>query len=115
MKMIICNIRREKLDEVREKLFELGTPGLTVSEVKGIGKPMQHMKSATQPIPASIPQFHPRVELKIVLEDGGVDELVKTLVATVKTGQLGDGKIFILPVEEAIRIRTEETGNQALY
>jgi len=115
MKMVICNIRHEKLEEVREKLFELGAPGLTVSEVKGIGKPMQHMKSETQSAPARIPQFHPRVELKIVLEDDGVDELVRTLIATAKTGHLGDGKIFVLPVEEAVRIRTEETGNQALY
>lgn len=115
MKMIICNIRHEKLEAVREKLFELGAPGLTVSDVKGIGKPMQHMKSDTQSTPATIPQFHPRVELKIVLEDDGVDEVIKTLVATVKTGNLGDGKIFVIPVEEAVRIRTEEKGDQALY
>ena len=115
MKMIVCNIRHEKLEEVREKLFELGAPGLTVSEVRGIGKPMQHMKSETQSIPARIPQFHPRIELRVVLEDDGVDEIIKTLVSTVKTGNLGDGKIFVLPVEEAIRIRTEEKGDQALY
>ena len=115
MKLIVCNIRHEKLEEVREKLFELGAPGLTVSEVKGIGKPMQHMKLETQATPSRIPQFHPRIELRIVLEDDGVDEVIKTLVSTVKTGNLGDGKIFVLPVEEAVRIRTEEKGDQALY
>lgn len=115
MKMLICNIRHEKLEEVREKLFELGIPGMTVSEVKGIGKPMHQLKSEAHSAPARIPQFHPRVELKIVLDDGEVHEVVKTIISTVKTGNMGDGKIFICPVEEAIRIRTEEKGNQALY
>ena len=115
MKMVVCNIRHEKLEEVGEKLFGLGVPGLTVSETKGIGKSMQHMKLEAQSTPARIPQFHPRIELRIVLEDNGIDEVIKTLVSTVKTGNLGDGKIFVLPIEEAVRIRTKETNDQALY
>ncbi|MFQ5716697.1 MAG: P-II family nitrogen regulator [Nitrospinales bacterium] len=115
MKLIVCNIRYERLEEIREKLFELGVPGLTVSEVKGIGKPMHQLKSEASPEPVQIPQFHPRIEMRLVLEDEAVEEVVETIVSTVRTGNLGDGKIFVLPVEEAIRIRTGEKGTQALY
>ncbi len=112
MKMIKCYIRFEKLEEVREKLFHLGVPGLSVADVKGIGKPMSQLKSE---VDSKIPQFHPRVEITVVLEDGAVEEVLQTLVKTVQTGSLGDGKIFVLPVEEAVRIRTGERGEQALY
>ena len=112
MKMIRCYIKHEKLDAVREKLFELGIPGLSVKEAKGIGKPMSHMRSSPH---LKVPQFHPNVELTIVLEDEAVNEVVDTLVKTAQTGNLSDGKIFILPVEDAIRIRTGEKGEQALY
>ena len=94
------------------KLFELGVPGLSVSEMKGIGKPLSQLKSAPG---SETPQFHPRVEISIVLENEAVDEVVDMLVATTQTGSLGDGKIFILPVENAIRIRTGERGVDALY
>jgi nitrogen regulatory protein P-II 1 len=113
MKMIRCYIRYEKLEEVREKLFILGVPGLSVSEVKGIGKPLSQMGS--NPDGKKVPQFQPRVELTIVLEKESVDEVVDALVSTLRTGNLGDGKIFILPVEEAIRVRTGDRGDQALY
>ncbi|NIQ02628.1 MAG: P-II family nitrogen regulator [Nitrospinaceae bacterium] len=112
MKMIRCYIRHEKLETVREKLFELGVPGLSVSDVKGIGKPMSQLKSDPD---SKVPQFLPRVELTIVLEDSAVEEVVDMLVSTVRTGSLGDGKIFIMPVDDAIRIRTGERGQQALY
>ena len=112
MKMIKCNIRHEKLESIREKLFELGVPGLSVVDVKGIGKPMGQMKSDTE---AVVPQFHPRVEISIVLENEAVEEVIEMIVKTAHTGNLGDGKIFILPVEDAIRVRTRERGTQALY
>jgi nitrogen regulatory protein PII len=112
MKMIKCFIKHEKLEEVREKLFELGVPGLTTIDVKGIGKPMSHMKSITD---SKVPQFHPGVEISIVLENKAVDEVVDMVVKTAYTGKLSDGKIFVLPVEDAIRIRTSERGTQALY
>ena len=76
---------------------------------------MQHMKLETPFRPTRIPQFHPRVELRIVMEDNGVDEIIRTVASIVKTGNLGDGKIFVLPVEEAVRIQTEEKGDQALF
>ncbi len=110
--MIKCFIKYEKLEAVREKLFELGVPGLSVIDVKGIGKPMGQIKSDTG---SQVPQFHPSVEISIVLENEAVEEVVDMLVKTVQTGNLGDGKIFVLPVEDAIRVRTGERGTQALY
>jgi nitrogen regulatory protein PII len=112
MKMIKCFIKHEKLEEVREKLFELGVPGLSTIDVKGIGKPMSHTKSITD---SKVPQFHPGVEISIVLENEAVDEVIDMVVKTVHTGNMSDGKIFVLPVEDAIRIRTSERGTQALY
>lgn len=112
MKMVKCYIRYEKLEAVREKLFELGVPGLSVTDVKGIGKPLSQLKSAPG---SKAPLFRPRVEILIVLEDHAVDEVVDALAATVQTGNMGDGKIFILPVEDAVRIRTGERGVDALY
>lgn len=110
--MIKCYIKYEKLEAVREKLFELGVPGLSVVDVKGIGKPMGQIKSDTE---ALVPQFHPCVEISVVLETEAVEEVIDMLVKTVHTGNLGDGKIFVLPVEDAVRVRTGERGKQALY
>ncbi|MFQ5482488.1 MAG: P-II family nitrogen regulator [Nitrospinaceae bacterium] len=115
MKMIRCYIRYEKLEDVRERLFSLGVPGLSVAEVKGIGKPMSQMRSNTDPLSSKLPQFLPRLELTIVLDDEEVDEVVNALVSTLRTGNLGDGKLFVLPVEEAVRVRTGEKGGPALY
>ena len=85
---------------------------MSTIDVKGIGKPMSHMKSTTD---SKVPQFHPGVEISIVLENEAVDEVVDMVVKTAHTGNLSDGKIFVLPVEDAIRIRTSERGTQALY
>ncbi len=115
MKMIKCYMRFEKLDEIREKLFALGVPGMSVSEVKGIGKPLSQMQSHPDPEKSKVPQFHHRIEITIVLEDESVDEVVEGMVTTLRTGNLGDGKIFVQPVEDAIRVRTGEKGTQALY
>lgn len=113
MKMIKCYMKFEKLEEVREKLFALGVPGMSVSEVKGIGKPLSQMNP--DPGKNKVPQFRLRIEICIVLEDESVDEVVEALVSILQTGNLGDGKIFVLPVEEAVRVRTGEKGTQALY
>ncbi len=110
--MIKCYIKYEKLEAVREKLFELGVPGLSVVDVKGIGKPMGQINSDSDAI---VPQFHPCVEISVVLENEAVEEVIDMLVKTVHTGNLGDGKIFVLPVEDAVRVRTGERGTQALY
>ena len=115
MKMIRCYIRNEKLEAVRKQLFSLGVPGLSVSEVKVIGKPMSQLMTSPGSDAVEAPQFHPRTEITIVLEDEQVDTVTQALIETVRTGNLGDGKIFVLPVEQAIRIRTGESGKQALY
>jgi nitrogen regulatory protein P-II 1 len=112
MKMIKCYIQYEKLEAVREKLFALGVPGISVIDAKGIGKPMSHLKSDPE---LKVPQFHPCVEITIVMEAEGVEEVLEMIVKTVQTGSLSDGKIFVLPVEESVRIRTGERGKQALY
>ena len=110
--MIKCYIQYEKMETLREKLFEFGVPGISVIDVKGIGKPMSHLKSDPD---LKVPQFHPCVEISVVLEDGAVDEVVSMIEKTLRTGNLSNGKIFVLPVEEAIRVRTGEQGTQALY
>ena len=108
-------MRFEKLDEIREKLFALGVPGMSVSEVKGIGKPLSQMQSDPDSEKSKVPQFHQRIEITIVLENENVDEAVDSIASTLHTGNLGDGKIVVLPVEDAIRVRTGEKGTQALY
>jgi len=115
MKMVKCYIQYEKLEEVREKLFALGVPGISVADVKGIGKPMSQMRANPEPKVSKLPQFRPRLEITIVIESDSVDEVVEALLSTLRTGNLGDGKIFVLPVEQAIRVRTGEKGKQALY
>lgn len=112
MKMIKCYVQYEKLEALREKLFELGVPGISVVDAKGIGKPMSHLKSDSA---LKVPQFHPCVEISVVLEAEAVDEVVDMIEKTLHTGSLSDGKIFVLPVEEAVRVRTGERGKQALY
>jgi nitrogen regulatory protein PII len=90
----------------------MAVPGLSTIDVKGIGKPMSHMKSTTD---SKVPQFHPGIEISIVLENEAVEEVIDMMVKTAHTGNLSDGKIFVLPVEDAVRIRTGERGTQALY
>jgi nitrogen regulatory protein PII len=115
MKMIRCYIRNEKLDVVREQLFALGVPGLSVSEVSGIGKPMSQFISSPDSESSEVPHFKSRTEITIVLEDEQVEPVTQAIIKAVRTGNLGDGKIFVLPVEDAIRIRTGESDKQALY
>ena len=112
MKMIKCYIQYEKLEVLREKLFELGVPGISVVDAKGIGKPMSHLKS--DPV-LKVPQFHPCVEISVVLEAEAVDEVVDMIEKTLHTGSLSDGNIFILPVEEASGSVPVERGKQPLY
>jgi nitrogen regulatory protein P-II 1 len=87
-------------------------PDLSTVDLKGIGKPMSHMKSTTN---SKVPQFHPGIKISIVLENEVVEEVIDMMVKTAHTGNLSDGKIFVLPVEDAVRIRTGERGTQALY
>jgi len=113
VKLIKAIVNTDHLDELRDRLFELGAPGLTVDSVMGIGKPLSQMRySETR---GFIPKFFAKSRVEIVLEDERVPEVVAAVQAVCRTGQIGDGKIFVLPVEEVHRIRTGETGKRALY
>ena len=105
-------IKPFKLEEVKEALTELGIEGLTVSEVKGFGRQKGHTeiyRGSEYTV-----DFLPKVKLEIVLTDEIAEKAVSAIVAAAKTGKIGDGKVFVLPVESAIRIRTEETGDKAV-
>jgi len=112
MKKIEAIIRPFKIDDVREALIEIGIKGMTITEVKGYGRQKGH----TEMYRGSEYQidFLPKMKIEIIAPDGSVDKIVETIIKSAKTGQVGDGKIFIYPVEGVIRVRTEESGEAAL-
>ena len=112
MKKIEAIIKPFKLQEVKDALAEAGVEGMTVTEVKGFGRQKGH----TEIYRGSeyVVDFLPKLKLEIVLADAQIDTAVAAIIRTAKTGKIGDGKIFILQVEEAIRIRTDETGERAV-
>jgi nitrogen regulatory protein P-II 1 len=112
MKLIEAIIKPFKLDEVKDALNEVGIEGITVSEVKGFGRQKGHTELYRGA--EYVVDFIPKVKLEIVVADDLVARVVETIVNTAKTGRIGDGKIFILPLEEAVRIRTGEKGNEAI-
>ncbi|MGJ8638539.1 MAG: P-II family nitrogen regulator [Opitutaceae bacterium] len=112
MKLIKAIVKPFKLDEVKEALSEVGVAGLTASEVKGFGRQKGHTeiyRGSEYTV-----DFLPKTMIEIVVEDDIAEAAVAAIVAAAKTGKIGDGKVFVLPVETAIRIRTEESGNDAL-
>ncbi len=113
MKMIVAYVNPEKLWDLKKALFEIGVPGMSVDNFMGIGKPMRHYKEVMEKHGA-IPKFFPKTRIEIVCEDEMVDKIASTIITVCKTGQAGDGKLFVLPVEDAIRIRTGEKGEDAL-
>ena len=112
MKKIEAIIKPFKLDAVKDALTDLGIAGLTVSEVRGFGRQKGH-KEIYRGAEYTI-DFVPKVKVELVVDEGLVRQAVEAITAAARTGQIGDGKIFILPVEEALRIRTGERGEQAL-
>jgi nitrogen regulatory protein P-II 1 len=112
MKKIEAIIKPFKLEEVKDALAELGLEGMTVTEVKGFGRQKGH--SEIYRGSEYTVDFLPKIKLEIVLADSRVDAAVKAIVGAAKTGKIGDGKIFLFEVKEAIRIRTEETGEKAI-
>ena len=112
MKLIIAIVKPFKLDEVRQKLADIGVSGITISEVKGYGR----QKGQTEVYRGSEYEVHfmPKIRMEIVFDDDMVDAVSEAIVEAAKTGQIGDGKIFILSVDSATRIRTGETGSDAL-
>jgi nitrogen regulatory protein P-II 1 len=112
MKKIEAIIKPFKLDDVKEAIIELGNFGMTVSEVKGFGRQKGHTelyRGAEYVI-----DFLPKLKIEIVVEDEMVEKLVEAIITSARTGKVGDGKIFITPVDDAIRIRTGERGEAAL-
>jgi nitrogen regulatory protein P-II 1 len=112
MKKIETIIKAFKLDELKEGLASLGIQGMTVSEVKGFGRQRGHQeiyRGAEYQV-----DFVPKLKAEIVVEEDMAEKVVEVIMSTAKTGHIGDGKIFVLPVEQACRIRTGEQGREAL-
>ena len=112
MKKIEAIIKLFKLEEVKEALAELGIEGMTVTEVKGFGRQKGHTeiyRGSEYTV-----DFLPKIKLEVVLVDSLVDAAAKAIINAAKTGKIGDGKLFISPIEEAVRIRTEERGEKAV-
>ena len=112
MKQVTAIIKPFKLDEVREALAEVGVNGLTVTEVKGFGRQKGHTdlyRGAEYVV-----DFLPKIRIEMVVADTMVDSVIEALLKSARTGKIGDGKIFVMPVEQAIRIRTSEQGDEAL-
>lgn len=112
MKKIEAIIKPFKLDDVREALSEIGVTGLTVSEVKGFGRQKGHTELYRGA--EYVVDFLPKIKLEIVLPADQVDICVEAIVKAARTGRIGDGKIFVMPVEQVIRIRTGEEGTAAV-
>ena len=112
MKIVMAIIKPFKLDEVREALTSLGVEGLTVSEVKGYGRQKGHTEIYRGAEYAL--SFLPKLKIEIAVATGAVDQTVEAIAAAAKTGQIGDGKIFVYSIEQAMRIRTGETDADAL-
>ena len=112
MKKIEAVIKPFKLDEVREVLSEVGVAGLTVSEVKGFGRQKGHTELYRGA--EYVVDFLPKIKIEVVVRDDMVDQVVEAIVKAARTGKIGDGKIFVTPIEQVIRIRTGETDEAAL-
>ena len=112
MKLIMAIIKPFKLDEVRESLTALGVQGLTVTEVKGFGR-QKGQTEIYRGAEYSV-SFLPKVKIEVAIDDGQVDQVVEAISKAANTGRIGDGKIFVLDVMSAVRIRTGETGAEAL-
>lgn len=112
MKKVEAIIKPFKLDEVKEALHELGLQGITVLEAKGFGRQKGHTELYRGA--EYVVDFLPKVKLELVVDDGMVERVIEAISAAAKTGRIGDGKIFVSTVEEAIRVRTGERGIEAI-
>jgi nitrogen regulatory protein PII len=112
MRKIEAVIKPFKLDDVKEALNEMGIQGMTISEVKGYGRQKGHKEIYRGA--EYVVDFIPKVKIEVVVEAGWVDQVVEKIQQAAHTGKLGDGKIFVLPVEKAVRVRTGEKGRDAI-
>jgi nitrogen regulatory protein P-II 1/nitrogen regulatory protein P-II 2 len=112
MKLVVAIIKPFKLDDVREALHDIDVQGMTVTESKGFGRQKGHTeiyRGAEYAI-----EFLPKIRLEIAVSDEKLDSVIETISSSAKTGKIGDGKIFVMPLEQTVRIRTEESGDIAL-
>lgn len=112
MKLITAIIKPFKLDDVREALSEVGVQGMTVTEVKGFGRQKGHTELYRGA--EYVVDFLPKVKLEVAIDDGLLDQVVEAITSSANTGKVGDGKIFVTPLEDVVRIRTGETGADAV-
>ncbi len=112
MKKVEAVIKPFKLDEVKDKLNEIGVKGITVTEVKGFGRQKGHTELYRGA--EYVVDFLPKIKLEIVITDNQLDEVVNAIIKSAQTGRIGDGKIFVTSLEETIRIRTGERGEDAI-
>lgn len=111
LKKIECFIQPFKLDSVKDALIGAGVEGMSVTEVKGFGRQRGYIEGE---VPNKEVKFLPKIKLEIVVDEEIVDDITKLIVKLARTGKIGSGKIFILPVEDAVRIRTSESGKRAI-
>ena len=112
MKKVEAIIKPFKLDEVKDALHEVGVSGITVTEAKGFGRQKGHTELYRGA--EYVVDFLPKVKLEVIVADSLADQVVEAIANAAKTGRIGDGKIFVIPVEDTIRIRTGETGEEAI-
>jgi len=112
MKMITAVIKPFKLDDVRDALGDIGVKGITATEVKGFGRQKGHTELYRGA--EYVVDFLPKIKVEVAIDDGLVDQVIEVITKEASTGKIGDGKIFVAPIEQAIRIRTGESGNDAL-
>jgi len=112
MKKIEAIVKPFKLDEVKDALNGIGIKGMTVTEVKGYGRQKGHTEIYRGA--EYVVDFIPKIKLEIIVQDDQVDQVIDTILAVARTGKIGDGKIFVLPVERVVRVRTGETGSEAV-
>jgi nitrogen regulatory protein P-II 2 len=112
MKLVTAIIKPFKLEDVRDALMRVGVHGMTITEVKGYGRQKGHTEIYRGA--EYVVNFLPKIRIEIAVSDEDAERIVEAISAAAKTGQIGDGKIFVTPVEQALRIRTGETGTNAL-
>ncbi|SEL21921.1 nitrogen regulatory protein P-II family [Atopomonas hussainii] len=112
MKLVTAIIKPFKLDDVRESLSEIGVQGITVTEVKGFGRQKGHTELYRGA--EYVVDFLPKVKIDVAVDDAQLDRVIEAITKAANTGKIGDGKIFVVNLEQAIRIRTGETGNDAI-
>lgn len=112
MKLITAIVKPFKLDDVREALSEIGVQGITVTEVKGFGRQKGHTELYRGA--EYVVDFLPKVKIEVAVADSVVEQTIEAIIKAANTGKIGDGKVFVAPLEQVVRIRTGETGEEAI-